>query len=275
MVETRPRDAATSGRIVTLVPQQEPAGDDGAVVFESSLRLMRLASALQLAESEAYSGVVRVGDDGEIQLQGGRVIGARALGRMTGVAAAIELLMRVEGRLVLALDARQSGATLARTLSLIMDGAQQIDEWREIANERWAVAGELDGDADTRKVVADLAARMARGDSLDDAVMGLGLARFEVSRLFRPLVERGAVTPLAATRPLLVAEPVAEPSAPPAPESAHGDDLDDLVLRARAEVRAGRLSEAEALFRRALVLRPNDRVIAQNLRHVQLKLQRA
>ncbi|HEY8377277.1 MAG TPA: tetratricopeptide repeat protein, partial [Nannocystis sp.] len=50
---------------------------------------------------------------------------------------------------------------------------------------------------------------------------------------------------------------------PPAPL-----DFDTLLERARAHVRAGELDAAEALLRRALELRPGDRVAAQNLRVV-------
>lgn len=91
-----------------------------------------------------------------------------------------------------------------------------------------------------------------------------------------------AVSPLVAPVTVNAAAPVAAPAAvsSAAPAQVTRDakvtaeelgDLDELVTRARNFIRSNKLDDAERLLRAAIERNPNDRVLAQNMRHLALR----
>lgn len=245
-------------------------------ILESDAKHVRLASLLQLVEIEMYTGRLSVDEAGFIMVRNGAVVGADADG-IGGVEALNELFLHLEGRVRLELDETITGRPLAPTIALVMDGCRLIDEWLQLANERWAIAHAVQIDerlgAHLRAMRPALLA-MDRGATLEQAVVEVGTRRALATESFGALIEAGVVVP-AKGRPLaLVPAPEPEPESTSAAEGLDVDanmDVDDLIAHARRLARANDIDRAERLLRAALERRPNDRVIAQNLRHLALR----
>jgi hypothetical protein len=289
-----PRAAARFASDSSLVVTPEPGAPSSAGAWtdaaplpalEARLERVHLGSLLQLAEAEAISGYFQL-DGGVVELASGNVVAARTATGLEGVAALRELLLATDGRTLLVLDPGIRGSSLGRTIGFVMDSVQQLDEWEEIAPASWRAPGPLPAlqDEAQRALLEALLADMSGGRALGEVVARRRADRVRVLDLMRPLVASGHVTP---ARPLAGARverlderadgPATTPAAPPAhgPASpSRGEDVGALVERARAQAREGALEDAAGLLERVLALRPDDRVVAQNLRHIQAKLAR-
>ena len=235
------------------LPFPRPRPPLGREIMSGELGEISLAAILQLALYEAVSGWLAVPTDGLITLMRGHVIDARC-GNLVGVEALRELLFLAGGRFVLTRGEPPPGLPIDNVTFASVDAYRLRDEWarlrdtvlRPIAGTTWQPAGRgLDhlGDAlDGRRTLAEVVQRCGGGVTLIlDAV---------IDALALGLLER--VKPDAAAAP---AEPVIDP----------GLGFFDLVDRGRDRLRAGDLDAAEHLLRRALELRPDDRVVLQNL----------
>jgi len=237
-------------------------------ILEGDARHVRLASLLQLAEIEMYTAKLWLGEVGFIAVRNGSVVASQALG-LDGVEAVFELFLHLEGRVRVMLDETIEGAPLATTISLVMDGCRLIDEWQQLSQDRWVIASVAevaDAFAPALTAMRPVLMAMERGARLEAALAEVGIARAKAVPALCALVEAGVIVPAKAVRPLsLVAQPT-----PDALQDAPGD-VDELIAQARRLVRANDFARAEQLFLRALEQRPNDRVIAQNLRHLALR----
>ncbi len=261
-------------------------------ILQCDVRHVRMPSLLQLCEGEMYTGRVTLAPGGVIAVRSGLVVGAETTTGLSGVAAMRELFLLPEGNCKIELDASVEGAPIDTTIGIILDGCKLLDEWNELAGERLVVtktkppAALQPALAGLREVLAE----MRTGSTLYEAVTDTGAHRSVVIQQVMKLMEVG-VLEIGAGEPEPVevapieAHPVAPPPLPPqasGPKSGQrerplprvdmsGVDLDELVTRARAFIRTGHFDDAEQLLRAALERNPNDRVLAQNLRHLALR----
>ncbi|MCC6623628.1 MAG: DUF4388 domain-containing protein [Deltaproteobacteria bacterium] len=240
-------------------------------VMEGDLRHVRLPSLLQLAEAELYTGRITLTPGGSVTLHDGAVVAAATDHGLVGLGGLMELFLASEGRFVVTLDPTIVGAPLAPTIAIIMDGCKLIDEWTQLASERYTAGPDAarahGGDAERLARVRPVLAAMARGATVAAAVASAGVSRASVVPDLLALVEAGLIVP-----PDVLAPPPTDTSAPIAPTALlTDDDIDELASRGRAHIRSGDLDSAEQLLRMALERRPNDRVLAQNLRLIALR----
>ncbi|MFO0747704.1 MAG: DUF4388 domain-containing protein [Myxococcota bacterium] len=259
-------------------------------VIEGDVRHVRLPSLLQLAEAEMHTGRLALTPGGSVAVRQGAVVDAATDSGLTGLAAMRELFLVADGRFALFLDASIAGTPLAPTIALVMDGCKLMDEWVLLASERYVEPPRAPSPTPAEAValarLQPVLAAMRDGATLEAAVAATGAHRSEIVPVLQALVDAGRLepaapeAPAAATPPPAATAPVATP-APPAPPAAAApdepvpDDLDELLSRARALMRRLELDAAERLLRAALERRPNDRVLAQNLRHLVLRRERA
>ena len=259
-------------------------------ILECDVRHVRMPSLLQLCEGEMYTGRVRLAPGGVIAVRSGSVVGAETTTGLNGVAAMRELFLMPEGNCKIELDANVEGAPIDTTIGIILDGCKLLDEWNELAGERLVVSktkppAELKAAfAALREVIAE----MRTGSTLYEAVTDTGAHRSIVITQVMKLMEAG-VLEVGGEAPVepdpIEAHPVAPPPLPTqasGPKSGQrerpvhridtsGVDLDELVTQARGFIRSGHFDDAEQLLRAALERNPNDRVLAQNLRHLALR----
>lgn len=239
-------------------------------ILEADPRYVRLPSVLQLCENEMYTGYIMLIPGGRIALSAGQPVGAQTDDGYTGIAALQELFFIEDAKLQVVLDDAVRGTPLGPSIALVMDACKVQDDWIQLAQERWV---EAEGAEPHPKLeeVRPLLSHMARGDSLDVAFgkvrrRGFALSRESILSCLTYLIDEFMVE---ATDVL------------PEPQKIGGIILDEnvdpaeLVLQARIFVKDGAYNEAEALLMHALELRPNDRVISQNLRHVAMRRQAA
>lgn len=259
----------------TTSPPPEPV-----TVLTGDVRHVRLPSLLQLCEAEMLTGRI-VLESGEVALRSGAVVAARSDHGLDGIAAMRELFLVAEGPCRIELDASQTGQPLAPTISLVLDGCKLVDEWNELAGLRFAYARQPTMLTPAlSEALAEVRAAldvMQAGATLAEAARQLGAVRSALVPHLMRLFEAGVIQELLPGEPPPLplplsdrrtdaASPSGPPSLPPVP-----DDLDELVTRARAHARRGELDLAEHLLRAAIERHPNDRVLAQNLRHVLLR----
>lgn len=247
-------------RLCEPIPFRRPSAARGREIMSGELGELSLAAILQLVLYEAVSGWLTIPDDGQITLQRGHVIDARC-GRLAGVEALRELLFLEGGRFVLTRGEPPPGLPIDNVTFATVDAYRLRDEWsrlrdvvlRPIAGAAWRPTGghldDVHAELDGRRTLAEIV--QARGGGvtllLDAIVDALALG----------LLEKVAV----AGEARVAAEVTIDP------------DLGffDLVDRGRDHLRAGDLDAAEAILRRALALRPDDRVVQQNLTALALR----
>lgn len=271
-------------------------------IFGGDLRDVSLSSLLQLARAEAVSGWIRFQPEGEVGLQSGRVISARCAS-LSGSDALRELLFRDHGRFVVIRGQPQVVDHIEDVTHVVMDAYRLRDEWARIANlalrcppsRPWrptggpvdSVVAELDGQRPLADIVA--AGQPVVTPVVDALITALNAGQLERVRAVPthqpqswppptpPAIptSRAAVTvpslPMRTPAPLSAPSPAPPPPDhppvahipvhPPTPESFY-----ELMDRARSHVRSEDYAAAEAALRRALELRPGDRVARQNLR---------
>ena len=249
-------------------------------ILDGDLRHVRLASLLQLAEIEMYTAHIRLEDLGVISLRAGSVVAAYTA-QLEGLAAVHELFLASEGRVRIELDDDVAGRPLAATIALVMDACRLVDEWQQMAGECWVLTSDMKLAPEHVRLLEPLRpviAEMARGATLEVALTQLGRARAPLVAPLSTLIEAGVLVPIKSARPLLsVVTPPPLPAdafsrdEPPPQEPLDDAQIDELVTNARRLMRANQFEHAERLLRTALEQRPNDRAIAQNLRHLALR----
>lgn len=227
-----------------------------AELLRGRLDPLQLTTLLQMASSDEVTGWLSVDSVGQVGFVDGAIVAAEC-GALRGTAALTLLVLRCppQAAFVLQDDTPPRSASLGQTQWLVMRAAQYTDEWKRLAPQVLAVQGEatpdgLDGVArwmDGRRTVAEAVA------------LGGGLRPALVSAL-GDAVEAGA---------LVVAAPPDPDRAAAVPLADQPEDFFALVDEGRALLRARRLAEAELALARALRLRPDDRVVRQNLQRVQ------
>lgn len=227
-------------------------------ILQGDLFEISLASLLHLAQYEALSGWLDVLRRGVIVLKKGQVCGARC-GALAGLDALRELLFHRGGRFSLrrgeptcAIEDDSASVTHA-----LMDAYRMRDEWNRLSTAVWRVpagrpwqpvGGELD------RLVAELDGRctLAAAARVVPAL----------TTILDPLLQAIAHGQL---------ERVGQsPTLVPAPEVVA--DFHELVDQGREFLRKGDHVSAHALLSRALALRPDDRVVQQNLRALALRM---
>jgi len=248
----------------------EPGHPDGVEVLAGDLVEISLSSLLFLVQQEVLDGWLTVGRRGVVALRKGQIVSARC-GPLRGHDALRELLFHRVGRFSIIRgelrDEDEDGPHVANPTLAMMDAYRLLDEWARLQpqvlrippGKPWrATGGPLDllvGELDGRRSLADICRPQLHPltlliDPLLAAIAG-GL-----------LVRSAGAAPVSAPAP---------PPPPPPPSV----DFYDLVERGRECVRRGEFTEAYTLLAQALALRPDDRVVQQNVRALTQRLRQA
>lgn len=229
----------------------------GIEIVAGDLFELSMAALLHLAQFEALTGWLVVGQRGVVSVRKGQVCGARS-GPLRGFAALKELLFHRGGRFSLRRgEPETSGEAPLNPTHAIMEAYRLRDEWARLATMVLAVPQGRPW--------------QASGDAIDAVVARLDghLSLAEVVRA------PGPMTPLVDALLLALAqgrlERVGRAREAAAPVAA-GGDFYELVEQAHALIRGGSLERAQALLQQAQALRPDDGVVQQNLRALALRL---
>jgi len=243
-----------------LAARDEGRLSAGIEILAGDLFDLSLASLLHLAQYEALTGWLVVGVRGVITWRKGQITGARA-GALRGFAALKELLFHRGGRFSLRRgEPEPTGETNLNTTHAIMEAYRLRDEWARIAplvlaiprDRPWqptgeaidAIAAKLDGH---RTLAEVLRAQVDWTPVVDALLHAIGQGRLERVGHVRQA----------------------------APSPAAGADFYELVEQARGLIREGSLEPAQALLLQAQALRPDDRVVQQNLRALAQRLRQS
>lgn len=233
----------------------------------ADLTVVRLASVLQLLESEQLTARVEIAPTGWIAMTRGQVTAA-AWNRLTGVDAVLTLLTLPHGACeVRPVDAPPAPA-IADLMALMIDGARRYDDWAQLAPRVLAPQGSLPADLPDR--VRGVLAAMDGSRIVDEAVRAASAEVVEVLDDLLDLLTRGMLVEAGPPRPDRLVR--MEPGPTEAPPQA--SDFYALVDASRAAVRSKDYAEAGRLLTEAAAQRPDDRTIAQNLRRIQQFLER-
>jgi hypothetical protein len=246
---------------LAVVANVEEAADRprGVEILQGDLFEVGLAALLQLAQYEALSGWLEVARRGAITLYKGQAVDSRCAA-LRGLDALRELLFHRGGRFSLRRGATEppGGPALSVTFAL-MDAYRLRDEFARVSDcafrappaRPWPDVG-----APVDRVVARCDGRRTLAQAcqaadepftlvIDPLLHAIGDGRLERADLVH------------AARDDLPA----------------GADFFELVDRGRDLMRQGEHRSAHAVLLRALALRPDDRVVQQNLRALAQRLQ--
>ncbi|MCB9664128.1 MAG: DUF4388 domain-containing protein [Alphaproteobacteria bacterium] len=246
----------------------------GVEVLSAVAPRVTLATVLQVADLEAVSGWIDVGGEGGVALVDGMVVDAWC-GPWRAEDALFELFLAGgEVRIVLREAAVPDARPLGATSSLVLEGTRRADEWTRIGGMVLSLSARATMAAVPGRceAVVDL----LDGESpLFEVVAVAGLPRHVAAHGLAPLVSSGTLVGSGAVVPVPVA---AVPRAPDTGDEHHEDDVDapdffDCLDRGRQALRGGDLAGSLRWFDRAVTLRPEDRVAAQNQRRVARLLQ--
>lgn len=224
-----------------------------ALVLSGDLTRVSLASVLQLLDTECSTGRLELPPLGRMLLREGQPVEVH-LGPLRGPDAFNSLFLAPSQTFELHDEPVEGGRPLGQMTPLVLGALRISDEWSRLAamvlrpapgatpKGLGAVIPHLDGHA-------TLAEAVALGGAAPAQVVDPLLDALEA----RQLVQAGRPDPERARAAAL----------PPSPE-----DFYALIDQGRVELRAGRLAQAEAAFRRALMARPGERLAEQNLRRV-------
>jgi hypothetical protein len=233
-------------------------------IVTGSLDAVTLASVLQLVESEALDAEVAVAT-GALRFRDGQLVEASFLG-LEGDAAVVEAAVRARGRFAV-LPVSPSGlpsTPLSPSGALIIESFRIADEMvrfgGQVVDEGLTI-GPVTGDG--RRTLSQLiAAQEAHAVRVVPAALELDAAG-------RRLGAPSELDPLA---PLRVSDTPAAPGSdsrithePDAPQRS----FDELCFAARRKVRERRFDEARDLLHEAGRLRPEDRMVRQNLKRLE------
>lgn len=222
----------------------------GAEIVSGQLGRISLGALLHLAQYEGLSGWLCVARRGEIAIERGTVLDA-VCGELKGFEALRELLFHRGGRFSF-VDGETEGRPVIENATLAMLDAYRLrDEWAKVAGlvlqpaaGGWQPTGSaldalvplLDGRRSAAEAVAESGGYVTAILDALSAALGRG-------QLVRVAGSRGGGTEA-------------------------GADFYELLDRAQGFMRGGNYEAAEGLLRRAIALRPDDRVAQQNLRAV-------
>lgn len=213
----------------------------------------QLASLLQLIEADGLSGWLALAG-GRIGFHDGRVVAA-VHGGFSGRLALSALLMDADGAFAFHDDdPPEAGASLGSAAWMVMEAAQLADEWQRIAAKIVVSDGWTPDDPSVQLLIPEL-----DGDvTLSEARQ---LAGLPIAAVLSPVEAALAAGTLREARP---------PDPERASKTVTPRELSffDLLDEGRSLIREQRYRAAEAAFRRALMLRPDDRTAQQNLRRV-------
>lgn len=225
-----------------------------AELFRGTLGTVQAASVLQLVELDRLTGRLQL-SGGQIFARQGQLVAATA-GALEGIDALMSLLDLRDGAFVFEAEEVAEAEPLCSLVGLIMGWSQLSDEWTRLApcvlrrsEAPWQ------GDALAEAVVARLDGQL----TLAEAVLGVAHP-YQVIDALMAAQDAGALVTAAPPAP----ERAAAAMQPPQPE-----DFYPLLDEARALRKAGDLAGAEQRLRRALMLRPGDRRLQQNIRRLQ------
>ena len=261
--------------------------------FQGQLSAVSLAGILQLAESEYICGWLQVGT-GRLGLHNGAVTRAD-YGSLTGVAAAVEALIREGGEFRLETGNDAVGSPIATPMNLVLESCRVQDELDRLAGDvlvpvEGAPAPAADSPLAPFWKACDGArsvARLLHDEDLPvcgtvDALLG-AMERGDMRRVAgtddtAELLRRESSLTQASppSEPAPRSEPArapvadVEPAVAPMPEASpfEGMSFDDLMFLARKEVRRRDFDRAEDALMQALSLSPGSRIAVQNLNRV-------
>lgn len=233
---------------VALVDKLSKAHD--AEVLRGDLADIGLATLLQIIRMEAMSGWIRVAGRGAITLLKGQVIGATCK-NLREHEALRELLFTTHGAFTVVRGEPGAAPPVEGVHFAVMDVYRLRDAWEGLAGARLRPP---EG-ASWRPTNTALDAVMARLDgsrTVAAAILAAGAPPTLVIDAILEALEIGTLIPETIVAPTTTAD----------------DDFHGLLDLAHAAMRRAEYASAEALLRRALVLRPDDRVAHQNLRRL-------
>ncbi len=240
---------------------------DGVEVLAGDLVEISLSSLLFLVQHEVIDGWMTVGRRGVVTMRKGQIIAVRC-GSLRGHDALRELIFHRGGRFSIVRgevrDEDQDGPHVANPTLAMMDAYRLLDEWARLlplvlrvpAAKPWrATGGALDS----------LVAKFDGRRSLAEIVR---VEAFYLTLLIDPLLEviaAGLIVRSSSSSGSSGGESVQVPT----PTS---EDFYELLERGRDCARRGQFNEAHTLLTQALALRPDDRVVQQNVRALTQRL---
>lgn len=228
----------------------------GVEILAGDLFEVSLASLLFLVQYEAISGWLTIARRGVVTLNKGHISSVRC-GSLRGHDGLRELLFHRGGHFTIVrgeLEATEGPAVHNPTFA-VMDAYRLRDEWNRLAPQVLGVPAARPW----RATGGPLAATVAQFDGRRSVAEALRSQDGAISPLIDPLLEALASGQL---ERVSGGGAVAPASPGPAPDS----DFYELVERGREHVRRGDYKAAHGLLTQALALRPDDRVVQQNLR---------
>ena len=232
----------------------------GVEVLTGDLFEISLASLLNLVQHEALTGWLSVARRGAITLKKGQLRSARC-GPLDGIDGLRELIFHRGGHfsLVRGEPAESDDPPITCGTFALMDAYRLRDEWARLAPMSLRTAGGC--------------AWQPTGGPIDQVA-----TRFDGRRTVAEAVRAGdgPLTPL--IDPLLQAltngllERVARPETAAQPAGPQSNDFYELVDLGRERMRRGEHEAAQTLLLQAMALRPDDRVVQQNLRALAQRL---
>ena len=230
------------------------------------LSYLRIATLIQCAESETWTGVLQAPQDASLTFYQGSVVDAR-FGYLKGRMAAKEIFFLEEGIFSLSIQPVKQTRELIPMVPLIMEGSRLVDEWKRVAASYLSSepGSELPpSSGDFGRVLSRLDGKMR----LRTAVASVGCPRAMVVDPIHSLLEQGFLVEVGP--PQMTEDPLSpnrHERAGPTPQLL--ELVAELLAEGRVFFRKGCYDEAEACFREALDLLPEDRIARQNLQRLQ------
>jgi len=240
----------------------------GVEILDGDLLEISLASLLFLVQYEAINGWLTVGARGLVTMTKGHISSARC-GALRGHDALRELLFHRGGRFSIVRGELTGveGPPVTNPTLAMMDAYRLRDEWTRLAPQILRVPAARPWRA-TGNPLDFIITHLDGRRSVAEALRAQDVAQ---SPLIDPLIEALATGQLERSHSH---SNHASSSAAPTPTPAAADFY-DLLERGRDRVRAGDYEGAHALLTLALALRPDDRVVQQNLRALVQRLRQA
>lgn len=240
----------------------------GVEILAGDLFEISLASLLFLVQYEAINGWLTIAKRGVVTMTKGHISSARC-GSLRGHDGLRELLFHRGGRFSIVRGELEGteGPPVANPTFAMMDAYRLRDEWTRLAPQILRVPAARPW----RATGGPLDATVAQFDGRRGVAEALRSRDGALCPLIDPLLEAIATGLLERISGGAAATEVAPAAAVPA---AIGDFY-ELVERGRDCVRRGEYKAAHDLLTQALALRPDDRVVQQNLRALVQRLRQS
>lgn len=230
----------------------------GVEILAGDLFEVSLASLLFLVQYEAISGWLTVARRGVVSLTRGHIASARC-GSLRGHEGLRELLFTRGGRFSIVRGELESteGPAVTNPTFAMMDAYRLRDEWNRLAPQILRTPAARPW----RPTGGPIDATVAQFDGRRSVAEALRSQDGALCPLIDPLLEAiaaGLLERISSGATAAAAAAVATPAV--------SSDFYELVERGRDHVRRGEYRAAHDLLTQALALRPDDRVVQQNLR---------